>query len=296
MASLDSMLSQQLSGPHFIRILKHPETNCSIVLIGEEHSNRLQCQSGADVVDVLKQCVRAGCHLYVEMAPRFEKQDSSSMKCTARPVDTVRNDVLNELRTCLMVMRADPEVANRIVFTDIRDCTGQLPYSAEENDYVSEVCDVYNNGELERARQMIVQRFIPPMEAMYDGCVVPDPKFRHLLNSNCCPQDRFIVELWNTLVRKPLVQAQQHLLTPDFVHEVVDLYRLSMDSCMEIYTAYRMTLDMRAHCDSEQNCFVFYAGSAHSVAVSDLFRSRGFGRVSCGMETVACVKAKPQRP
>ena len=294
MVFLHDLLSQTLAGPHFVRILKHPRSQCSVVLVGEEHTNQFQCQSGQDVVEVLKQCVRAGCHLYVELPPRFEKQDSTSMQCTARPVNRARDDVLNELRTCLIVMRADAQLADRIVFTDIRDCVGGLPYSAEENEYEREICQVYNDGDIERAREMVADRFIPAMEAMYDAAVVPDLRFRQLLQSKCCPEDRYIVEQWNTLVRRPLRQAEQHLQTSNFVQEVVDLYRLAMDSCMEIYTAFRMCCDMRAHCSPENNCFVFYAGSAHAVAVSDMFRSRGFGRVACALEQVACVKAKLQ--
>ncbi|KAG5183991.1 hypothetical protein JKP88DRAFT_244865 [Tribonema minus] len=296
--------SEPISGPHYFQKLKHKNKPIHVYLLGEEHSNNHQCyQDGADVGDVLRAAVidmnyRVG--IYLEMPQSYEANTDPHVICSARPAGTPRKDVLNTIRSCMLQQRNSPttsrEVRERISFTDIREFFGLLPYTERENSCINEI----KSEGVERAWQLLNQYFVAPISDALCTLGGVDEKFRdliyHMPESRMRPHEHFIYENWHRLLM-PMAQtvASEYAKFPHnrkaSSNRILHCYRQMMDTFTDLYTTWRMLSDMDAGTVTHA---VFYGGSSHAIAISQLLTTASFVSQALFKAPVntACVRRK----
>jgi hypothetical protein len=297
--------TEPISGPHYFHKLKCAgDDSIFVYLLGEEHSNNHQCHiDGQDVGEVLRAAVsdpafKVG--VYLEMPQSYERNVEPNVVCTPRTEGTPRKDVLNTIRSCMLQKRnatlTHSSVKKRINFTDIREYFGLLPYTDRENSCMDEI----RSEDADRARELLNQYFVSPISKALCTLSGVEEQFRELIYDK--PEESmksfeyFVYENWHRSLVPLAKSVSLHYST--FVHNrkralgrILHCYRQMMDIFTDIYSTWRILSDIER---GQVTHAVFYGGSSHAIAISELLRNMGFVTESVykAPVNVACVRRK----
>lgn len=289
-----------LSGPHYYQQLTHA-TGHNIVLMGENHKNENSCpNSGHDVVDVIKQCVREGAYVYLELNTRYENGHMQMKEtCKPKPVSGPRADVLNELRICMLAMRdGNDDMKRRISFVDIREIIARLPYTVEEEKLLQEIIELMNSGNQKEAVELLETSFMFHLRRLYmDRIQIPNERFRYDLLHGTCPWQRVLQKHWQQSVHSLCDAAEQEFEEQgsNLVMNIASIYVSAIDSSMEIYTVWKMITDMQ-YTSCRTGCgFIFYGGSSHAKVIKEMLLQLDCTCTFCPQNDAskACVFVRP---
>ena len=277
---------QAVAGPHYMSIMHKGNVEC--FSIGEEHSNKNMCyKEGADIGDVIKKACLEGASVYLEMPLSYEQSLASNLKCTPKPESGPRKDVLNSMRTCLLAYRnGNQAIRDKINFTDVRESFNLLPYTAREDACVREVKE--NIRDKGYAELHMKKHFVDPLFNCVKVVKLPDEEFRDLILDNRSDHkdwEKFIVAQWIKRCHGQLEETLKAFYQFEKIHmksvserqnsldKVVNPYRATLDACSDVYTVYRMLKDIEENGVTE---LIFYAGSSHSRAISEILKEYKF--------------------
>ena len=245
---MDALLRDDLSGPHLMVRLQDKDQ--TIILLGEDHSNANQCwQSGKDIVNLIVQCAHsADVSVYIEMSTALEQLsavDTSALTCSARPASGPRQEVLNEMRVCLLRLRqgGSDAVKSRVHFIDPREQYGHLPFTEEEDAFVIAAAR-HPAGN----RTALQDWFLNPLQAA--SADLP-PRLHAAARA-----------LWQQKVELPaaVLACAVHR---NAAHAAVRIYRTATDQLLHLLTLSKILRAM----EQGHSQHVVYTGSAHTEAL-----------------------------
>ncbi len=268
---MDALLhADAISGPHVAHLLESADGR-RVLLLGEEHTNAHQCADvgGTDAVAGVIACARAGVHVYLEMPTRYVAQDSVNDLACPRSEGRARRAVLNELRTCLFILKVRRGVAaDNVHFVDPRELVGTLPYTDAE-------------------RAFVASR--PRADEVLDRFELPLRRARDLVYPKLHPAAR---PHWVADVSKRADEIRAATAwARDPARATVQSYRDAIDAVMDLYAFSRMRVQM----EKGARDHVVYAGSAHAKRLLELLTADGDLKVtrrSVASTNVSCARLR----
>lgn len=260
---MNVLVDGQLSGPHYFVKLSHPHLG-HIFSLGENHLNTGACfKAGKDVVETVVEASEMGVRVYLEMPLKYELK-TTRKTCPEKPASGPREDVLNDLRTCLWAVRK--KRPDRIHFVDPREEVGSLPFTEEEEAFIRK-CK--REKDEKKRDAMVFDRFVVPLQKLCKG-VSPHTKALVQTQGSAAWMKAFS-KAWETEICDAAATAEFVYKRGD-VDENVQIFRDATDASIELECAGRMMLDAALLGDPDE-VFLFYGGSTHSKNILKLLQS-----------------------
>lgn len=239
-------------------------------LFGEEHSNKKQCLDGYDVVDLVRKLAVDGIDIYLEMPTGYKSQvDVNQMVCNKSSSSRPRKAVLNELRTCMYILKHKHAHRN-IHFVDPREKFGPLTFSAEEDDFVAKSIQ---RPDIEG----LTIRFIDPI-------IAAEQKICPMLSDE-------LRDTWHALVYSKL-DILNCAIQRKSVRFALKLFHAASDNIMNIYAIHLIQRQIEAG----HKTHVLYSGAAHVFDIKDILVEKGYVIADQykGDPAVSCVVVKSE--